>query len=330
MVYDLCLIKPSIERLAQAAKKAQRTSKHLDKARAELHYKAVQLRAQETMLKQAQLNKLYENIEKDLNRNLTKQRELEALETRLREQEVHIAQLQLQSLECASESEANAKAKEALSQREHELDIRQAEMVVMGERLAMQELHLATVERQVDQLEREVQSERERWMRLREEEAAAWRAQKESEAMALEKARDELRQFEQTRHDHLRQLELHLRKIELDQAKSKECVDMQLVALQAQETLLQERQSQVNLQYEDVAAREGRLIALRDEWVAAQDDHTKAANALQLELKARERRLQIFASDAEAQVEVTAMKQKALDVKLRELALREQTLGAKQ
>ncbi|RHY26850.1 hypothetical protein DYB32_007226 [Aphanomyces invadans] len=41
MVYDLCLIKPSIERLAQAAKKAQRTSKHLDKARAELHYKAV-------------------------------------------------------------------------------------------------------------------------------------------------------------------------------------------------------------------------------------------------------------------------------------------------
>ncbi|RQM10016.1 hypothetical protein B5M09_009809 [Aphanomyces astaci] len=70
---------------------------------------------------------------------------------------------------------------------------------------------------------------------------------------------------------------------------------------------------------EDILGRESRLLGIRDDWQRAQDEQAKAWATTQAEFKAREWRLQIFAADAEAQVEITAKKQHKLDAKLLEM-----------
>ncbi|ETV64444.1 hypothetical protein, variant 2 [Aphanomyces astaci] len=283
------------------------------------------VRAEETMRKQAQLNKLYENIEIDLQRNVTKARELEELELGLRDREAQVAQLQLQALEWQNQSELNKKVEVQLNQRQAELEFKEKEVSLLGERLAMQELHLKTVQRQLDQLEREIDGERVRMGRLHTDETRAWRAQQQIEALELERARDQFQMEQQISTERLQQAELQIRKAETQLASDQAAITGQLSALQNKTMALQQREFELNLLHEDILGRESRLLGIRDDWQRAQDEQAKAWATTQAEFKAREWRLQIFAADAEAQVEITAKKQHKLDAKLLEM---ERALGA--
>ncbi|ETV64443.1 hypothetical protein H257_18676 [Aphanomyces astaci] len=344
---------PSEQKLSEselAARKVQRHSKHLDEAKTDLYFKATadklderrrllgrledkmrteldegRVRAEETMRKQAQLNKLYENIEIDLQRNVTKARELEELELGLRDREAQVAQLQLQALEWQNQSELNKKVEVQLNQRQAELEFKEKEVSLLGERLAMQELHLKTVQRQLDQLEREIDGERVRMGRLHTDETRAWRAQQQIEALELERARDQFQMEQQISTERLQQAELQIRKAETQLASDQAAITGQLSALQNKTMALQQREFELNLLHEDILGRESRLLGIRDDWQRAQDEQAKAWATTQAEFKAREWRLQIFAADAEAQVEITAKKQHKLDAKLLEM---ERALGA--
>ncbi|KAF0719886.1 Aste57867_718 [Aphanomyces stellatus] len=327
-----------------AEKKLERTSKHLDQAKTDLYFKAKvdsldkrqrELEAREARLKieqdearlltttaiqkQQQLNKLYENLEKNLHESTTREQALkrreegqkETIET-LRIQELALSEALQQErhriLEEAQASVVNQELREAMEAREAALTFKEKQMALLGERLAMQEQHLGTVERQLEEQTREWLLQNERWKHVHEEEVARWAQESENEAKQMTQARENLSLEKNQLRDRIAEADAGI-------VERQSQVDQQLLGLANREIELVRREASLSLQAEDVMAREARLLSFRDSVCQNQQDEAARLAKLSADLHARERRLQIFAADAEAQAELNAKRQLVLQAR---------------
>ncbi|EQC36661.1 hypothetical protein SDRG_06097 [Saprolegnia diclina VS20] len=310
-----------------ALKHEQRTSKHLETAKADLYFKAQadQLAARERALlrdqeetrnqqsnvlsQQVKLNKLYEVVEKRNHEVAQREAKLDALEKALRDREVFLAQCQA-ALQAKEAQVAQPPAQpppgscDESDSRELALQHRAQELALWGERLVLQEKQLATMETLFETRQQEWEDSRRRLQAQHADAVTTWQLETQATTVRLAEAREkELRQYQD-----------NMSKLALEQGRLRDQEAVLRAIKEATSTMTNEHKTRDA----ELAAR-ATAVAEREAEVAARATELDA-RALELEtrdnvrvekekwLRNRERKLDVLAQDVETQHELNVQK----------------------
>ncbi|KAG9402170.1 hypothetical protein AC1031_007873 [Aphanomyces cochlioides] len=178
--------------------------------------------------------------------------------------------------------------------------------------MVIQEQHLGTIERLVDEREKESKSEQERLRVKMNQEISSWEVQKEAEKCQLDQFRNLHEQKEREVCERRRKKELEM-SVETSRLEQKQRVlEVQAACLRLGED-------------EDLIMQEQVLMNRRKEWEDEKEHETKLWERQQKELKRQVKRLESFAADVEAQANMNTKQQQALDERFEQVSLGEKS-----